>query len=194
MKKVGLTGGIGSGKSTVAKVFELLDVPVYYADDRAKRLMTESSAVKSSIIDLFGQEAYDGKVLNRKYLAEKVFADAKNVEAINNIVHPAVRRDFEEWATNGQSSPYVLQEAALLVDNGGYKNFDQLITVSASEKTRKARVLKRDPFRSDEQVNQIIKKQVDESKRIAAADFVILNENKDLIIHQVLNIHKKLIS
>ncbi|WP_109831704.1 dephospho-CoA kinase [Reichenbachiella versicolor] len=192
MKKVGLTGGIGSGKSTIAKVFNLLGIPIYYADDRAKLLMNSSLEIKHAIISAFGVESYIDEELNRTHLAQQIFNSEDNIRIINSIVHPVVKEDFNQWA-NSQRAPYVLQEAALLVDNGSYKNFNSLISISVSEKARKDRTIKRDTFRSEEQVQQIIDKQVSEEARVSVADYVIYNEDSNLIIPQVLQIHEKLI-
>src|SRR5690606_1952040 len=150
---VGITGGIGAGKSTVAKVFAILSIPIYYADDRAKWLMGNDEELKERIIRAFGATSYTEQgTLNRAFLAEKVFSDPVNTEIINGLVHPAVAEDFRLWAEQ-QRSPYVLKEAALLFESGSYKELDKVINVSSPLKVRVARVLMRDPHRSLEQVN-----------------------------------------
>lgn len=190
---VGITGGIGAGKSTVAKVFSLLSIPVYYADDRAKWLMANAEALKAQIIQAFGEDSYTEEgLLNRKFLAEKVFSDPANTEIINGLVHPAVAEDFRRWAEQ-QQRPYVLKEAALLFESGSYKDLDKVINVSSPLKVRVARILKRDPHRTLEQVNGIIDKQLPDEEKNEMADFVIKNTDNQMIIPQVLSIHEKLL-
>lgn len=191
-KLVGITGGIGSGKSTVAKIFEILGIPVYYADDRAKSLMNHDSELKKQIIQEFGEESYtsDGDI-NRKYLASTVFSDPEKVKKINSLVHPAVGRDFETWASI-QSTSYVLKEAALIFETGGEKKLDAVINVSSPLKIRVNRVLMRDPHRSLEQINQIIDQQIPDEDKNERADFVIKNTENKMLIPQVLEIHQKL--
>lgn len=190
---VGITGGIGAGKSTVAKVFSLLSIPVYYADDRAKWLMANDEALKTQIIQAFGEDSYtDEGILNRTFLAEQVFSDPANTEIINGLVHPAVAEDFRRWAEQ-QQSPYVLKEAALLFESGSYKELNKVINVSSPLKVRVARILRRDPHRSAEQVNSIIDKQLPDEDKNRLADFLIKNTDNQLIIPQVLQIHEKLL-
>lgn len=191
-KLVGITGGIGSGKSTAAKIFEILGIPVYYADDRAKSLMNHDSELKEQIIQEFGEESYTSEGdLNRKYLASTVFSDPEKVKKINSLVHPAVGRDFETWASS-QSTPYVLKEAALIFETGGEKKLDAVINVSSPLKIRVNRVLMRDPHRSLEQINQIIDQQIPDEDKNERADFVIKNTENKMLIPQVLEIHQKL--
>ncbi|HLT06970.1 MAG TPA: dephospho-CoA kinase [Cyclobacteriaceae bacterium] len=190
---VGITGGIGAGKSTVAKVFAILSVPIYYADDRAKWLMANDEGLKEKIIAAFGPASYDDQgILNRSFLAEKVFSDPANTETINGLVHPAVGNDFSQWVKQ-QVSPYVLKEAALLFESGSYKELNKVINVSSPLKVRVARVLMRDPHRSLEQVNAIINKQLPDEDKNEMADFVIKNTDSQMIIPQVLSIHEKLL-
>lgn len=189
---VGITGGIGSGKSTVCKVFQILGIPVYASDDRAKWLMANDQDLKSQITETFGPESYlPNGAVNRTFLAEKVFSDPEKVKKINSLVHPAVGKDFHQWAEN-QSSPYVLKEAALLFETGATKELDKVINVSSPLKIRMARVLLRDPHRDEEQVNQIINQQLPDEEKNELADFVIKNSENKLLIPQVLEIHKKL--
>lgn len=191
-KLVGLTGGIGSGKSTVAKIFEILHIPVYYADDRAKWLMNFDEELKSKIQDAFGPESYDSEGnLNRSYLASTVFSDPEKVAKINSLVHPAVGKDFEIWASH-QDAPYVLKEAALIFETGGEKKLDVVINVSSPLKIRISRVLMRDSHRSLDQVNHIIDQQMPDEVKNEKADFVIKNTDTKMLIPQVLAIHQKL--
>lgn len=189
---VGITGGIGSGKSTVCRFFQLLGIPVYAADDRAKWLMGHDSELKSQISEAFGSESFlpDGTV-NRAYLAEKVFSDPEKVKKINSLVHPAVGRDFKCWAEK-QTAPYLIKEAALLFESGSAKELDVVINVSSPLKIRVARVLMRDPHRDEAQVNHIINQQMPDEEKNELADFVIKNSENKLIIPQILEIHKKL--
>ncbi|WBL43161.1 dephospho-CoA kinase [Algoriphagus halophytocola] len=190
---IGITGGIGSGKSTVAKIFGILGIPLYSADDRAKWLMSNDQALKVELIKSFGEETFqkDGN-LNRSYLAQTVFADPEKVKTINGLVHPAVGKDFEKWA-KAQNAPYVLKEAALLFESGSANALDYVINVSSPLKIRVARVLGRDPHRNEEQINQIINQQLPDEKKNELADFVIKNVDNKLLIPQVLKIHEKLI-
>lgn len=189
---VGITGGIGSGKSTVCRIFKLLGIPVYSSDDRAKWLMANDPSLKSEISSAFGSESYlpDGSV-NRAFLAEKVFSDPEKVKQINELVHPAVGKDFRSWAQN-QKSPYLLKEAALLFETGATKELDKVINVSSPLKIRMARVLMRDPHRDEAQVNQIINQQMPDEEKNKLADFIIKNTDNNLLIPQILDIHKKL--
>ncbi|WP_100629089.1 dephospho-CoA kinase [Algoriphagus formosus] len=193
-KIVGLTGGIASGKSTVAKIFEILGVSVYYADDRAKKLMNEDQELKKQIKTAFGEESYDkNDQLNRPYLAEKVFSDPEKVKIINSLVHPSVGRDFEAWAS-AQNGSYVLKEAALIFETGQEKKLDAVINVSSPLKIRIARVLMRDPHRTADQVNHIIDQQLPDEEKNEKADYVIKNKENTLLIPQVLAIHQQLSS
>ncbi|MCG8310390.1 MAG: dephospho-CoA kinase [Cytophagales bacterium] len=193
--KVGITGGIGSGKTVVCKMFNLLGVPVYDADRLAKVIMVENTEVVESIISAFGQKAYfeDGKV-NRNYLASEVFGDAEKLRLLNSIVHPAVAIDFELWIKENEQKPYIVKEAALLVESGSYKTLDYLITVTSPEKVRIKRVLNRDPHRTIHDVTSIISRQLSEAEKIEKSHFVIVNDDITLIIPQVLGIHESLIS
>lgn len=193
MIKVGITGGIGSGKTTVCRIFEILDIPVYYADTRAKYLMTNSKEVISDIISLLGDAAYtsDG-ALDRKYIASVVFNDSKKLEQLNAIVHPAVGKDAMDWFEQ-QSSPYALKEAALLVENGSYKTLDHLISVSAPEEIRLQRVIKRDGS-NREAVIARMKNQLPQYKKDEVADFIIYNDGEHSLIDQVLDIHTVLLN
>ncbi len=190
--KVGITGGIGSGKSVVAKIFSILNIPVYYADDRAKWLMAHNEVLAEQIKNEFGADSYlpDGSV-NRTLLAKIVFSDPEKVKKINSLVHPAVSLDFLKWAES-QTAPYVLKEASLIFETGGQKSLDFVINVSSPLKIRVARTLMRDPHRSEEQVNQIINQQMPDEEKNELADFIVKNTDNKLLIPQVLSIHEKL--
>ena len=191
---VGITGGIGAGKSTVAKVFSLFSVPIYSADDRAKWLMANSDSLKSAIINAFGKASYkDAHTIDTVFLAEKVFSSEENTKTINGLVHPAVREDFLQWADRQEKSPYVLKEAALLFETGSYKELNRTINVSSPLALRISRILMRDPQRTRDQVNEIINRQLPDEEKNQLADFVIKNTENKMIIPQVLEIHEKLL-
>lgn len=175
MQIIGLTGGIGSGKSTVASFFAQLGVPVYIADTEAKALMNRSKVIRRKLIALFGPEAYNDQ-LNTEHIAKIVFNDAAKLEALNNIVHPKVASHFKRWAQK-QKTPFVIKEAAILFENGGYKQCDKTILVTAPSKIRVQRVMDRDGS-DQQQVLQRMQHQWPDSKKIPLADFVI--ENIDL--------------
>jgi dephospho-CoA kinase len=191
-KLVGITGGIGSGKSTVAKFFSILGIPVYYADDRAKWLMANDQELKNKIRAAFGQESYleDGS-LNRTFLASQVFSDEEKVKSINALVHPAVKMDFETWV-NQQKSPYILKEAALLFETGSFRDLDKTINVSAPLKIRITRIMLRDPHRTLAQIHDIIDKQLPDEEKNNLSDYVVKNSDNKLLIPQVLKIHQEL--
>jgi dephospho-CoA kinase len=189
---VGITGGIGSGKSTVCRIFENSGLPVYYADDRGKLLLTADNQLKTEVIDVFGQEGYlSTGELNRTYLADRVFKLESELQKLNSLVHPAVARDFERWVDNSNSK-IVLKEAALLIENKSYKSLDYLISVLAPEKLRIERVLMRDTHRNKKQILDIISKQVDDGLRKSSSDLVINNDGKSLLLPQVLNAVEKI--
>jgi len=191
MVTVGLTGGIGSGKTTVAKAFEALGIPIYIADDEAKRLMNTSKVLKRKLIALFGEVAYKDNKLNRPYLAKAIFNDRELLEKMNAIVHPKVGKHFIKWK-NKQKGPYVIKEAAILFENGSYKNYDYIITVIAPEKTRIQRVLKRDNSNIDK-VKAIISNQWRDERKVPLSDFVIENTNIEVTKQEVLKTHKRLL-
>ena len=187
---VGITGGIGSGKSVVCNIFDLLGVPIYHADECAKLLLNKDQEVIDSIKVSFGEKAYlsNGEV-DRQFLANHVFSDPKKLKIINSIVHPAVARDFEEWCLKKQKHLYLIKEAALLVETGSYQCLDFLVTVTAPVDLRVSRVLARDQHRTKEQVLQIISNQSSEEEKTSRSKFILLNDNHTLVIPQVLEIH-----
>jgi dephospho-CoA kinase len=193
--KIGVTGGIGSGKTVVCQVFKTLGIPVYNADIQAKVLMTKDKDVKTAIRNNFGDMAYfrDGS-LNTDYLSLHVFKQKDLLKILNSIVHPAVGRDFDSWVLNQAGKPYIIKEAALLVEAGSYKSLDHLITVTAPADLKIDRVLKRDKHRTKSDVENIMSNQLDDKEKIAKSKFVIKNDGKTLIVPQVLKIHDYLIS
>ncbi|MEM6320314.1 MAG: dephospho-CoA kinase [Bacteroidota bacterium] len=192
MKKVGITGGIGSGKTTVCQLFELLGIPIYYADDRAKALIVNNESVKKQIIEAFGEEAYlENGSYNRAYIAGIVFKDKDRLQQLNNIVHPAVFQDGVNWHNSQEGVPYTLKEAALLFEGKGHQYLDKIILVVAPTETRIARVVERDGTTAAE-VQARIDKQLPDAEKIKLADFIILNDGSAPLVPQVLKIHDKL--
>jgi dephospho-CoA kinase len=189
--KVGITGGIGSGKTTVCAIFERLGVPVYYSDKRAKDLMQEDKQLVLKIRNLFGESAYnEDKSLNRVYIAEQVFGNESKLLALNELVHPAVRKDYESWASilENKGYPYCIKEAALLVESGSYKDLDKLIVVTAPVEDRISRVIARDGTTA-EQVKKRIDAQLPDEQKLKLADYVIINDKATDLVPQVTKIH-----
>ncbi|MBL7816781.1 MAG: dephospho-CoA kinase [Saprospiraceae bacterium] len=195
MLKIGITGGIGSGKTTACRIFETLGIPVYYADDRAKALMVDNPILVKNIKNLFGEQAYatDGS-LNRIYIAEIAFHNPLKLKELNGVVHPAVWQDGEDWHNAQKHAPYTLKEAALLFESGGNKLMDKIITVVAPVEMRIERVLLRGGgtmSRSD--VEARIAKQLSDEEKIKQSDFVISNDGSQALIPQILKIHQTLL-
>jgi dephospho-CoA kinase len=190
--KVGLTGGIGSGKSIVARIFESLGIPVYYADDAAKDLYWTDPVLRQAIIDQFGPEAYTDGELNRKYISGIVFSSPEKLEILNSLVHPATIKDAEKWLSS-QTAPYAVKEAALIFESGSHRDLDQVIGVFAPESLRIKRVMARDKV-TEEEVRRRMNNQVEDRIKMKLCDFVIHNDEKQLLIPQVLKIHEKLLS
>lgn len=190
MMVVGLTGGIGSGKSTVAEMFRELGVPVYDSDSEAKQLMASSVEIKKAIIDLLGKRAYNEGVLDRGFVAEKVFKDPELLRKLNAIVHPAVRRHFMDWA-KGQTAPYVVQETALIFENGSQDQYDHTILVTAPLDVRLERVMNRDGVGS-KAVLERMKNQMDDADKLDLADFSIENLDLGSTADTVKALHAKL--
>ncbi len=193
--QIGITGGIGSGKSLVSKIFRQLGVPVYDADHHAKALMTTDGILISQIKKEFGDLSYhpDGR-LNREWLAAKVFPNEQELEKLNRLVHPRVAVDYERWVGEQTEAPYVLKEAALLYETGSYRSLDKIIVVSAPEALRQERVLKRDPHRTAGQFREIVGKQLPEAEKVSRADYVIVNDGATPVIPQVLKLHEEFLS
>ncbi len=188
---VGITGGIGSGKSTDCSVFKILGVPVFEADTEAKKLINTNSVLKTGLIDLFGRDIYtpDGTI-NRNKLAGIIFNDEVQLTKVNELIHPVVRAEFKNWAEK-QTAPYVLHEAAILFESGFYKMMDFTILVSAPEEIRINRVTSRDNSTAAEVKERINKQWPDEQKR-KLATVEIINDNKELILPQIIKIDKQL--
>jgi dephospho-CoA kinase len=191
MLKVGLTGGIGSGKTTVAQIFEVLSIPVYYADAAARDLMNHDPELKKKIIASFGSEAYQNGELNRSYLGSVVFPDTEKLNLLNSIVHPVTIRDSANWMKN-QKTPYAIKEAALIFEAGLEKYLDYIIGVTAPESLRIQRVVERDHV-TMEKVLDRMRHQMDEMEKINRCDFVIQNDGTTALLPQVLALHEKLL-
>ena len=195
MYQIGITGGIGAGKSVISRAFAALGIPVYNADERAKFLVATDSALRVSITKAFGGEAYfaDGG-LNREWLAKEVFADEDRVKVLNGLVHPRVGEDYAAWVAEQEERegvPYVLKEAALLIEAGSYRGLDRLLLVTAPEELRITRVLLRDPQRSLQQVRDIIARQMPEGEKLAYAQHTINNDDSTPVLPVVLRLHEK---
>ncbi|MFZ4546016.1 MAG: dephospho-CoA kinase [Bacteroidales bacterium] len=191
MKLIGLTGNIGTGKSTVARIFEVLGIHVYHADYQA-RLILETSDVVEKIAFLFGNQAIDaGLKVNRKALAEIVFNDKNKLETLNNLIHPLVEQDFSNWQKQYQAEKYVIHEAAILFESGFNRLFDANILVTAPEELCMARVMQRDSV-TKEMVQSRINHQLLQERKMSLADFQIINDGKEMIIPQVLKVHQKI--
>lgn len=193
MLKVGITGNIGSGKTLVCSIFQSFGIQVYNADDRAKWLMQHQPELKAAIIDLFGEEAYLDKQLNRPYIAKIVFNDFEKLNQLNGLVHPAVAMDTVNWFNNLKEEAYALKEAALIFETNMQNALDKVITVAAPKEIRLKRVLKRDDT-TVEAIEKRMAKQMDEAEKIAKSDFVIYNDGKQAIIPQIHQIHSELCS
>lgn len=188
MIKVGITGGIGSGKTHICQLFEQLGVPVYNADERAKYLMNHDEDLKAKLTEAFGEECYTSQGLNREFLAQVVFQDKNKLEELNSIVHPAVAQDAKNWHQKHSDKPYTIKEAALLFETGTYKQLDKTILVHADENERILRVMKRDKV-SKEKVLARIKNQFADIDKMQQADFIINNDGNREIEKLVAKIH-----
>jgi dephospho-CoA kinase len=192
MLRIGLTGGLGSGKSTVAQIFEVLGIPVYYADTASKRLMNEDDEIKSSLQNAFGQAAYTKGKLNTKYLSDIVFKDKGKLAVLNSIVHPATFADAAEWMNN-QKSLYAIKEAALIFESGSNKSLDYVIGVKAPLKMRLQRAMFRDTITIEEAMARI-NQQMNEEDKMGLCDFIIVNDEQQMLIPQVLALHQKILN
>ena len=188
---VGLTGGIGSGKTTVAKMFEELGVPIYIADIEAKKLINRSKVIKRKLIALFGEEAYINNKINRAFVANQIFNNQDLLNKMNQIVHPKVASHFKRWLKK-QDATFVIKEAAILFENGSYKSLDAIITVTASIEERIKRVTQRDNS-TKEKVMAVIRNQWDDKKKIELSDYVINNADLENTEKQVVEIHQDIL-
>lgn len=187
-KIIGLTGGIGSGKTTIANYFEEKGVPVYIADNEAKKIM-QSKSIIEDIKSVFGESVFENEVLNRAKLAEIVFSNGDKLSQLNSIIHPAVKKDFEVWLQKNKSYDYVIYEAAILFESGRYKDCDIVITVTAPEEVRLERVIKRDKTNKEQVLNRM-KMQWKDEDRILKSNFIINNDNLKNAKEEVVKILK----
>ena len=195
MLKIGITGGIGSGKTTVCRIFETLGIPVFYADTVAKQIMVTDPILVAGVKAAFGPESYgDTGILNNKHIAGIVFNNAAQLEKLNALVHPAVFRAFDAWVLEvPENTPYILKEAALLFESESYKMCDQTVLVIAPKETRMERVMQRDGA-SAEQVQARMDKQMSDEEKTTMADYLIHNNETDSLIAQVLKLHEQFLN
>lgn len=190
MLRIGLTGNIGSGKTLVANIFRKLSIPVFDADQEARTILN-STATKTQLRIIFGNEIFEFEEINRKALAAIVFNDPVKLKLLNGLIHPSVRNLWECWSRKDHKAPYLIYEAAILIETGFYKHLDKIIMVSANEEHRIQRVMQRDAV-NRETVLQRMGNQWDEKRKISYADYVIFNNDGDLLIQQVIKIHQQL--
>ncbi len=192
MVKVGITGGIGSGKSTISEIFKLLKIPVFHADLEARHLQNNDINIKTLICNLLGSTSYtsDG-ILDRQKVAAIIFNDKNKLASMNKIIHPAVKLRFLEWCLKYQDKPYILYEAAILLESGQSKDFDQIILVLADEKTRISRIVKRD-LTNEIHIKQRISNQMADFEKVILADYIIENNENSLLIPQILKIDQQI--
>ena len=188
MLKIGLTGGIGSGKSTVARIFEVLGIPVYYADEAARRIMNTDQQLRKDLLRYFGEQTFRDGRLDRAYLASVVFNDKQKLDLLNSLTHPATIRDANRWILQ-QTSPYIVKEAALLFESGADKYLDFVIGVFAPEEMRVERVMRRDGV-SREEVLQRLLRQMEEKEKMNRCDTIVTNDEQQLLVPQVLKLHE----
>jgi len=190
--QIGITGGIGAGKSVVCKIFKVLKVPVYDADSRAKAVMTTDGILVEAIKKEFGTLSFKANGdLNREYLSKEVFTDEEKLKKLNSLVHPRVALDYEAWLAKQSGAPYVLKEAALLFESGSSRVLNKVLVVSAPTELRMKRVLVRDPQRNEKQVKSIMENQLSEEIKRKQADFIIENDEKHSLIEQCLALHQQ---
>lgn len=192
-KLIGITGGIGAGKSTVSTICKHLGFKVYNSDQRAKEIVSEDSIIKKKLISFFGNNIYKNGVLDRKFLSDKIFNDKSSLQQINSIIHPAVKKDFNSWVINNSNEKILFKESALLLESGAYKELDKIILILSDKNLRVSRVLNRDQNRSKKEIESIIDKQIDEVDAIKYADIVIDNNHKKMLLPSVIKEIEKLI-
>lgn len=192
MLKIGITGGIGVGKTTVCRLFQVLGIPVYDADTRAKWVMQHDLALRQELQEAFGPETYTAEgQLDRGYLASVVFNNQQHLDRLNALVHPHVGTDFERWATANAAAPYLIKEAALMFESESWRQMDEIVVVTAPLDVRLKRLLKRDTHRTEADIKAIIAKQLSEEEKIARAQHVIYNDDRQVLIPQVLALHEQ---
>ena len=192
--QIGITGGIGSGKSVACKIFNILGAPVYDADTRAKWVVNNDQSIKNEVKKVFGDNSFlENGELNRSYISSIVFDDQEKLTILNNIIHPRVALDYQNWVQNHSDYKYTVKEAALLFESGSSKQLDKIIVVTAPESIRISRVLSRDKGRTKKEIQKIIHSQLPEVKKIDKADYVVYNDESKLLITQILELHKQFV-
>lgn len=191
MIKIGITGGIGSGKSTICKIFETLEIPIYYADISAAVIVNKNLQVKSQLTAKFGEDLYEFGMLDRKKLSSIIFNNSEALAFVNSLIHPAVKLDYENWLENNKLAPYTLKEAAILFESGAHTQVDKIICVYAPQDIKIQRVINRESITHNEVMRRILSQMPDEEK-MKRSDFVIYNDNVQLVLPQVLKIHNLL--
>ena len=192
MKKIGITGGIGSGKTYVANIFHSLGVPVFNADSEANKSMISSKKLMKLVKEEFGNDIYKDKYLNKEELSSIVFSDSDKLQKLNSLVHPIVKEEFNNWCKK-QISPYVIKEAAILFESNSHVGLDAVICVSAPLELRIERLLKRDNY-SEMEINQRIENQISQEEKEKLSDYIIVNDERNLLLPQIIKIHEKLIN
>ena len=191
---VGVTGGIGAGKTIVCDVFKTLGIPVYHSDSRAEELMGHDPDIKKEIMLKFGEESYTtNNQLNKQYLSNLVFNDKEKLELLNSIVHPRVFNDFHKWIKHNKDKQYIIKEAALLFESGSYRDLEITVLVYCPLELRIKRTLLRDSNRTAESIKRIVDNQMSDSKKKKLADMVIINDDSILILPQILKVHEDLL-
>ncbi len=191
MIRVGITGGIGSGKSMVCQVLEKLGIPVYYADPAARELMERDPVIRHDLMAWLGEDIYSGVSLDRSKLAGLIFSNPEMLETVNRIVHPRVAVDFENWCASFGNKPYVVQESAILFESGAYRFVDRVILVTAPEQVRIDRVMDRAGMTSD-RIKAVMKNQLTDEEKAKRSQYILSNDNKSLILPGILEIHSEL--
>jgi dephospho-CoA kinase len=194
MIRVGLTGGIGSGKTTIANFFSILGIPIYFSDERAKLLMVNNLGIKEGLIELLGANCYllSGEI-NKEFISKRIFSDRQLLDGINKIVHPVVKSDFEEFCMQNSNKKYIIKESAILVETGLFKTLDKLILITANQELRISRLQERDKQKAEE-ISTKISKQLSDSEKKGFADYIIENNNQEFLIPQLIKIHTQLSS
>jgi len=192
MKKIGITGGIGSGKTYVASVFQSLGIPIFNADIQAKKIMTSSGKLIKLVKEEFGNDIYKDSDLNKEKLASIVFSDSDKLQKLNSLVHPIVKEEFNNWYKK-QTSPYVIKEAAILFESNSHIGLDAVICISAPLELRMKRLLNRDNY-SEKEIKKRIENQISQEEKQKLSDYIIVNDEKELLLPKIIRIHKELLS
>ena len=192
MKKIGITGGIGSGKTYVSEVFQSLGIPIFYADIQAKKLMISSEKLIKSVKEEFGNDIYKDADLNKEKLSSIIFSNSDKLQKLNSLVHPIVKEEFNNWCKR-QTSSYVIKEAAILFESHAHLELDKVICVSAPLELRMERLFKRDNS-SEKEIKKRIENQISQEEKEKLSDYIIVNDEKELLLPKIIKIHKELLS